>query len=92
MCTLVANNTVRAEISYDCNSSEWLREYLKETGTKDLSISEMRLIVKARQDKYKIKSGDLYNYSLVMDEDNALHPFRSIIGIGELCFKHKMFP
>lgn len=92
MCTLIGNNILKAEKDYDCNSSEWLREYIEKSGTDELSISDMRTILKAKKDNYTIKKGDSYNYSLVINEENVVYPFRSILGIGEICFKHRMFP
>jgi len=88
MCTLIRHEVRKARKDYSCQASEF---YL-DCGPDGLSISDLRIIVKARKNNYKIKKGELHDYCFMKNHDNEIYSFRSIIGMNDICLKYEMYP
>jgi hypothetical protein len=54
-----------------------------------MTFAELRDIVKARQNNWRIKPGERYNKSILV-MDGYLSTWRAIPAIEEICFKYNL--
>jgi hypothetical protein len=91
MIEVIQDRKVKAaRKEYHCDASDFLRDMLGEIRS-ELSFSEKRLVVKARQENWKIKKGStyLYQYNKI---DNDTYSFRCRPEIHQLCVKYDLYP
>ncbi len=88
---LVSEKHVTARKTHNCMACEWLvnDDWWRNCG--ELSISELREIVKAKQNDWNIVKGQKYlNQTVVCDGD--IGTFKAIPEIHEICKKHDVYP
>ena len=94
MVELIAELRPKARKDHDCHACEFLNGYY-DFGLKDLvgiglSFSEWRQIIKAKNNKWKIKKGDIYLRQTVRYDE--ISTFKAIPEIHEICIKHDLYP
>jgi hypothetical protein len=77
-----------ARKDYSCDSWEWLSNAWPLGDF--LSFTEMRKVVKAKRNSYKIKKGDRY-FKQTGLYDGEFYTFRAIPDLNEICMKHDIY-
>lgn len=86
--TVLSEGKVKAaRKDYACDSSTYLRDVLRDM---ELTFSEKRQVVKARQNKWMIKKGEPY-YKQNNVGDGHLYSFRCIPSIHSICMKYDLY-
>jgi len=81
------HSTPKARKDYRCDACEFINEAINEGY---FSFAEMRLIVKAKRNGWKIKKGEIYDKcSGKFDGDFSV--FRAIPEMNDLCLKHDLY-
>lgn len=80
----------KAKRDYRCDACEYLSEAIDSMVVK-FTFSEMRAIVKARQNNWKIKKGDIYEYQTVTDSGDFWHN-KMIPEIHKINCKYNLYP
>ena len=88
MDTLLTNKKPKARKVYHCMAWDWL-EQAWPLG-EHLTFSEMREVVKAKRNKYRIKKGEQYLYQTGI-QDGDLVTFRAIPAIHDICIKYDFY-
>lgn len=76
-----------ARKDYHCDASEYINEAL---GESIFSFSDLRLIAKAKQDKWRIKKGQKY-IKVKGKWDGDFCVFRARPELNDLCLKHDLY-
>lgn len=85
---LCNQTTQKAQKDYHCDACHFIQEYLNQG---IFSFAEMRQIVKAKRNNWKIKKGEVYEkVSGKWDGDFAV--FRAIPAMDALCIEHELYP
>ena len=87
MIEVLSDSTPKARKEYNCMACEWINE---SWGSYKFSVKELREIVKARKNGFKINKGDRYiNQRNVYD--GRFCTFRAIPEIHEICINHDIY-
>lgn len=88
MCTLLQEKKHVARKPYECQACYWIRE----AGNWGwLSFAERRIVVKAKQNGWKIQPGETYIYQFLV-EGSERWSFRAIPEMHEICEKYDLYP
>jgi hypothetical protein len=90
MIEVLSDTKPKARKEYSCDASEWLQsdDWWRSSG--QLTFTELRSIVKARDNNWRIKKGDVYAKQ-INKVDGDLGTFRAIPAIHEICSKHNIY-
>lgn len=90
MSTLLSESKPRARKDHDCSACEFLTVDDWWRSGKEFSFSELRSIVKAKENNWKIKKGEKYiRQALVQDGD--FFQFKAIPEIDNICHKYNLY-
>lgn len=89
----MSNHVIRvtkpvARKSYECDACIWLQEELSH---QDFTISDLRQIVKARRDNWRILPGQQY-IKQVQKFEGEVVVFRARPEIDAICHKYNLYP
>jgi len=88
MIEMLSNNTLVARKEYCCDASDWLlNEGINGFG---FSFAELREIVIARRNGWKIKKGEKYIRQRGK-YDGDLYTFKAIPAIHKICLKYNLY-
>lgn len=79
--------TPKARKEYRCDACEYINSVINEGY---FSFAEMRLIVKAKRDGWKIKKGQIYD-KVKGKWEGDFSIFRARPEMNELCLKHDLY-
>lgn len=87
MIEVLSDSTPKARKEYDCMACDWINE---SWGYYNFTFSELRKIVNARKNGYKIKKGEVYiNQRNIFDA--RFYTFRAIPEMHEICLKYNIY-
>lgn len=75
-----------ARKAHRCDASAWLSN----VGYEGLTFSELRAVVKARANRWKIQKGETY-IRQTLESDGDLYTFKAIPAIHEICIKYDYY-
>jgi len=95
MCTcvsVVSDEIIRsARKDHYCSSCEFVQDHIGKWDIGFFSFTDLRLIVKARQDNWKILKGTSYQKQVnVMD--GRIYTFKCRPEMHKLCIKYDLYP
>lgn len=79
----------KARKEHDCMASEWLNQCGNLRGL-TFTFSEWRAIIKARDNNWTIKKGEVYTNQRNV-QDGEIFTFKSITAIHEICCKYDYY-
>lgn len=88
MNSVISETNPIARKAYECNACYYVR--MLASGDVDFSIADLRKIVLARRDGWKILPGQRYNKQ-VQKFEGELVVVRSRPEIMEICHRHKLY-
>ena len=94
MRTLSGSNPV-ARKNYGCDACTWLIESVLSYGevdSYDFTFSELRAIVTARKNGYRIMKGEKHIQATIVSCEGTLISWRAITDIDEICLEHDLYP
>lgn len=89
---ILSDSLHRSKKDRDCNASHFVRQYLDDCPTyTGISFSDLRHIVLARQNNWKIKAVDIYR-SYVIKQDGEIYRLGEIPEMARICTKYELWP
>lgn len=89
--TVIKQRLVKhARAEYECMASIYVKDMLSYYCNGDFTFAEMRLIVEARRNGWRIRKGDPYVYQFNKYEGDTL-TFRAIQAMHDLCVKYDYY-
>jgi len=88
--TVIHESRPIARKAYWCNACEFIRE-CSDWDYRDFAMSDLRLIVKARRNGWKIQPGQRYIRQFNSDYGETW-TFRAIPEMHEICRKYDLYP
>ena len=83
-----------ARKNYGCDASVWLVEGLisyGEISSYNFTFSELRAIVKARKNGWRILKGEKHSQASIVSCDNEILSWRAITEIHDICLRHELY-
>lgn len=91
MATILSDTKHIARKTYTCNACEWIENVVVDNlYDYEFTYAELREIVKARRNRWRIVPGQLYR-KVVEVEDGYLSVWRVIPAIDAICRKHDIY-
>lgn len=75
---------------YGCGACDWITEGL-DYFVDELTFAEKRIVVKARQNGWRIMKGEKHLRSTFIGCDEEIYTWRAIIDIHKLCMKYEIY-
>ena len=88
MSDLISESKPKANKDHYCDASDWLNN--NGIGQVSFTFSEYRQIVKAKNNKWRIKKGDVYIRQCSKD-GSELYTFKAIPSIHQICIDHDLY-
>ena len=88
LATLIREETPVARKEYRCQACDWIRE--DEITGEYYTYAELRKIVKARQEGWRIKKGEKY-IKQILNNGGELYTYRARPEIHDICLKYDIF-
>jgi hypothetical protein len=90
---IIENKTIaHSQKEYKCDACLFMRDSLSELSPGMLTFAELREIVKAKQDNYKILKGQPYGKQFNKLYGEEPYTFRYRPAIHEICLKYELYP
>ena len=87
MIEVITERNPVARKGYDCMACEWINN---SWGDFEFSISELKLIAKARAANYKVKKGERY-IRQANKHEGRVYDFIAIPEMHEICLNHDIY-
>lgn len=89
MGSLISEKTVTARKDHDCMACDWvLAEGINGFG---FSRPDLRILAKARANKWKIKRGDEYLRQALIDVGGLIYTFKAIPEVHQICLDYDLY-
>lgn len=91
MYRVLRESVYTASKEYDCDASEWLQceDFMINPKDYGVTFSDMRKLVKIRQENYKILKGTKYIYQVALF-DGLFQVTRARIDVAEICKEYEL--
>lgn len=89
--TLLSEEHLTASKDYDCDASIWITEGNLEREYGLFTFSELRSLVKAKNNGWKIKKGEKYTIQICKNHKAKSYTFRAIPEIHNICIKYDLY-
>ena len=93
MRTVSSSNPV-ARKNYGCDACVWLTEgviYSGDLNSYNFTFSELRTIVAARKNGWRIMKGEKHSQASMISCDGYFVSWRAITAIHEICIRHDLY-
>lgn len=92
MLEIISTSEHVAKKEYNCDSSEWLLEYVRDEGRlpRKITFAEKRLLVIAQREKFKILPGA--KYIRQAGKYDYFYVVRMRPEIHKICCKYELYP
>ncbi|AUG84931.1 hypothetical protein MAELSTROM_11 [Pseudoalteromonas phage Maelstrom] len=87
MIEVISEKEPVARKDHDCMACEWINN---SWGNFDFTVSELKVIAKARANGYRIKRGEKYR-SQTNKFEGRIYNFKAIPEIDDICLKHDVY-
>jgi len=81
-----------ARKNYGCDACVWIAEYPECIDDCEMSFADKRIVVKARQNGWRVMKGEKHLQFTVVSCENTLVSLRVIKAINEICHKYDLYP
>lgn len=93
MSRLLSKSMPVARKKYDCMASEWIDNVLLDNlHYYELTITELKQIIRARRQGWCILPGQQYVKLAIVMSDGFFYVFRAIPEMHQICLKHNIYP
>ena len=86
----ISESTPVARKNYGCDACNWISEGMPDV-LEGLSYSEIRAIVKARNNGWRIMKGQKHLQATIVSCDGDLVSWRAIPAIHDICMEHDIY-
>ena len=87
---VLRSSTPVARKNYGCDACVWIIEGLPDVAD-GLTFSELRSIVTARKNGWRVMKGEKHSQATIVGCDNDLFSWRAITAIHDICQKYEIY-
>ncbi len=89
---LLSESEPVARKNYGCDASVWVAEYWDDISHLKFSFTELRAIVTAKKNGWRIMKGEKHSQATVVSCEDELFSWRAITAIHDICLEHELYP
>ena len=92
MSRVISKSEPVAQKNYGCDACVWIVEYPEIIDDCEMSFTDKRIVVKARQNGWRVMKGEKHLQFTIVSCDGDLISVRCIKAINDLCKKYDIYP